>query len=162
MLSFFFFFCYRIVHSVKKNLALWWEILFPQDETLMMEYREHIDRLQRRLSQMEQRAATASQQVPSSQKVLSKHMEYAKVYSLYIIPEAEVIICEHYQHNFNKLAFWTCHPLTGCLLDSLDLFVETSLIWIKPAWFKMCEWRCTGVSSFRKGKLARTKKTTLK
>ncbi|KAI1238636.1 hypothetical protein IHE44_0013373 [Lamprotornis superbus] len=33
-----------------------------EDETLMMEYREYIDRLQRRLSQAEQRAATASQQ----------------------------------------------------------------------------------------------------
>ncbi|XP_059699765.1 sodium channel and clathrin linker 1 isoform X2 [Haemorhous mexicanus] len=50
-----------------------------EDETLMTEYREYIDRLQRRLSQAEQRAATASQQVPSSQKVLSKHMECAKV-----------------------------------------------------------------------------------
>ncbi|XP_068868776.1 sodium channel and clathrin linker 1 isoform X2 [Aphelocoma coerulescens] len=39
-----------------------------EDETLIMEYREYIDRLQRRLSQAEQRAATASQQVPSSQK----------------------------------------------------------------------------------------------
>ncbi|XP_053832758.1 sodium channel and clathrin linker 1 isoform X3 [Vidua macroura] len=53
-----------------------------EDETLMMEYREYIDRLQRRLSQAEQRAATASQQVPSSQKVLSKHMEYAEVLTL--------------------------------------------------------------------------------
>ncbi|XP_053832759.1 sodium channel and clathrin linker 1 isoform X4 [Vidua macroura] len=34
-----------------------------EDETLMMEYREYIDRLQRRLSQAEQRAATASQQL---------------------------------------------------------------------------------------------------
>ncbi|NXV10195.1 SCLT1 protein, partial [Cettia cetti] len=34
-----------------------------EDETLMTEYREHIDRLQRRLSQAEQRAATASQQL---------------------------------------------------------------------------------------------------
>ncbi|KAJ7420565.1 Sodium channel and clathrin linker 1 [Pitangus sulphuratus] len=34
-----------------------------EDETLKMEYREYIDRLQRRLSQAEQRAATASQQV---------------------------------------------------------------------------------------------------
>ncbi|XP_032915307.1 sodium channel and clathrin linker 1 isoform X2 [Catharus ustulatus] len=34
-----------------------------ENETLMMEYREYIDRLQRRLSQMEQRAATASQQL---------------------------------------------------------------------------------------------------
>ncbi|TRZ14929.1 hypothetical protein HGM15179_012193 [Zosterops borbonicus] len=50
-----------------------------EDETLIMEYREYINRLQRRLSQAEQRAATASQQVPSSEKVLSKHMEYAKV-----------------------------------------------------------------------------------
>ncbi|XP_010404769.2 sodium channel and clathrin linker 1 [Corvus cornix cornix] len=34
-----------------------------EDETLIMEYREYIDRLQRRLSQAEQRAATASQQL---------------------------------------------------------------------------------------------------
>uniref|UniRef100_A0A8C5ISG8 Sodium channel and clathrin linker 1 n=1 Tax=Junco hyemalis TaxID=40217 RepID=A0A8C5ISG8_JUNHY len=34
-----------------------------EDETVMMEYREYIDRLQRRLSQAEQRAATASQQL---------------------------------------------------------------------------------------------------
>ncbi|XP_005044681.1 PREDICTED: sodium channel and clathrin linker 1 [Ficedula albicollis] len=34
-----------------------------EDETLMMEYREYIDRLQRRLSQAEQRAASASQQL---------------------------------------------------------------------------------------------------
>ncbi|XP_077032877.1 sodium channel and clathrin linker 1 isoform X4 [Agelaius phoeniceus] len=34
-----------------------------EDETLMTEYREYIDRLQRRLSQAEQRAATASQQL---------------------------------------------------------------------------------------------------
>ncbi|XP_027514828.1 sodium channel and clathrin linker 1 isoform X4 [Corapipo altera] len=34
-----------------------------EDETLKMEYREYIDRLQRRLSQAEQRAATASQQL---------------------------------------------------------------------------------------------------
>ncbi|KAL2304711.1 hypothetical protein Nmel_006663 [Mimus melanotis] len=34
-----------------------------EDETLMMEYREYIDRLQRRLNQAEQRAATASQQL---------------------------------------------------------------------------------------------------
>ncbi|XP_018861785.1 sodium channel and clathrin linker 1 isoform X1 [Parus major] len=54
-----------------------------EDETLMMEYREYIDRLQRRLSQAEQRAATASQQVPTSQKVLSKHMEYAEVLTLH-------------------------------------------------------------------------------
>ncbi|KAF4790027.1 Sodium channel and clathrin linker 1 [Turdus rufiventris] len=39
------------------------EIANEKDETLMMEYREYIDRLQRRLSQMEQRAATASQQL---------------------------------------------------------------------------------------------------
>lgn len=71
------------VGSVKKNLALWWEIVFPQDETLMVEYREYIDRLQRRLSQAEQRAATASQQVPSSQKVLSKHTECAKVLTVH-------------------------------------------------------------------------------
>ncbi|NXP38624.1 SCLT1 protein, partial [Leiothrix lutea] len=34
-----------------------------EDETLMTEYREYIERLQRRLSQAEQRAATASQQL---------------------------------------------------------------------------------------------------
>ncbi|KAM6301259.1 sodium channel and clathrin linker 1 [Aegotheles albertisi] len=34
-----------------------------EDEKLMMEYREYIDRLQRRLSQAEQRAATASQKL---------------------------------------------------------------------------------------------------
>ncbi|XP_064306533.1 sodium channel and clathrin linker 1 isoform X1 [Phalacrocorax carbo] len=34
-----------------------------EDEKLMMEYREHINRLQRRLSQAEQRAATASQKL---------------------------------------------------------------------------------------------------
>ncbi|NXF19648.1 SCLT1 protein, partial [Rhodinocichla rosea] len=34
-----------------------------EDETLMTEYQEYIDRLQRRLSQAEQRAATASQQL---------------------------------------------------------------------------------------------------
>ncbi|XP_062349106.1 sodium channel and clathrin linker 1 isoform X2 [Cinclus cinclus] len=34
-----------------------------EDETLMVEYREYIDRLQKRLSQAEQRAATASQQL---------------------------------------------------------------------------------------------------
>uniref|UniRef100_A0A8D2Q2A1 Sodium channel and clathrin linker 1 n=1 Tax=Zosterops lateralis melanops TaxID=1220523 RepID=A0A8D2Q2A1_ZOSLA len=34
-----------------------------EDETLIMEYREYINRLQRRLSQAEQRAATASQQL---------------------------------------------------------------------------------------------------
>ncbi|XP_077032876.1 sodium channel and clathrin linker 1 isoform X3 [Agelaius phoeniceus] len=54
-----------------------------EDETLMTEYREYIDRLQRRLSQAEQRAATASQQVPSSQKVSSKHMECAKVLTVH-------------------------------------------------------------------------------
>ncbi|XP_071308509.1 sodium channel and clathrin linker 1 isoform X1 [Agelaius tricolor] len=54
-----------------------------EDETLMTEYREYINRLQRRLSQAEQRAATASQQVPSSQKVSSKHMECAKVLTVH-------------------------------------------------------------------------------
>nr|XP_009484891.1 PREDICTED: sodium channel and clathrin linker 1 [Pelecanus crispus] len=34
-----------------------------EDEKLMMEYREYINRLQRRLSQAEQRAATASQKL---------------------------------------------------------------------------------------------------
>lgn len=73
------FFATECVASVRRIWHWWWEILFPQNETLMMEYREYIDRLQRRLNQAEQRAATASQQVPSSQKMLSKHMEYAKV-----------------------------------------------------------------------------------
>lgn len=36
---------------------------FAQDEKLMMEYREYINRLQGRLSQAEQRAATASQKL---------------------------------------------------------------------------------------------------
>uniref|UniRef100_A0A8D0FT06 Sodium channel and clathrin linker 1 n=1 Tax=Strix occidentalis caurina TaxID=311401 RepID=A0A8D0FT06_STROC len=44
-----------------------------EDEKLMVEYREYINRLQRRLSHAEQRAATASQKVQNKQKnMLSK------------------------------------------------------------------------------------------
>uniref|UniRef100_A0A663MB50 Sodium channel and clathrin linker 1 n=1 Tax=Athene cunicularia TaxID=194338 RepID=A0A663MB50_ATHCN len=39
-----------------------------EDEKLMVEYREYVNRLQKRLSQAEQRAATASQKVQNKQK----------------------------------------------------------------------------------------------
>uniref|UniRef100_A0A8C5T796 Sodium channel and clathrin linker 1 n=1 Tax=Malurus cyaneus samueli TaxID=2593467 RepID=A0A8C5T796_9PASS len=50
------------LEELRKKLRYKPEILFPQDETLITEYREYIDRLQKRLSQAEQRAATALQQ----------------------------------------------------------------------------------------------------
>ncbi|XP_009078235.1 PREDICTED: sodium channel and clathrin linker 1, partial [Acanthisitta chloris] len=48
-----------------------------EDAKLMMDYREHIDRLQRRLNQAEHRAATASQKVQLA-KTFSEHTEHSK------------------------------------------------------------------------------------
>ena len=89
-----------------------------------------------------------------SKRILKTHWIVQK-YWLCIIPEAEVIIyVQYYWYNFiNKLVFWMhhhktdayaikSHLLTGCLSDSIDLFMETNLMWIKlvmvqNAWVKV-------------------------